>query len=406
VNATATSRPARSGRTRDADVAVIGAGPYGLSVAAHLRGRGHAPLVFGEPMAGWIRHMPKGMFLKSERDASNLSAPAAGHTLVDYCRAAGITPPGPDEPLPIDLFVRYGLWFQEELVPDVQRERVQRVERAGSGFALELESGESLNAGRVVVAAGHVAYAYVPEELWALGAADSVSHACDHDDLATFAGKSVAVIGGGQSALESAALLREAGARTHVLVREDTVRWGTRRTTSWKLRAKPRGGLGPGWSLYVYDRAPWLVRRLPDAMRLHLVRTVLGPSGAWWLRDRVDGVVDIRPGCRVEEARAAGGAVELRCRNATGAVEELTVDHVLAATGYRVDLDRSGLVGGSLLPHIDRVGSAPRLSGRFESSVPGLFFTGLAAAPSFGPVLRFVCGTGFTARRVTMGLDA
>jgi thioredoxin reductase len=384
---------------------VVGAGPYGLSVAAHLRGR-HAAHVFGDPMGGWIQNMPTGMFLKSERDASNLSAPAPGHTLADYYAAAGIPFQSRDDPVPIAVFIAYGLWFQEQFVPEIDRARVRRIDSGKAGFELALDSGETLRARRVVVATGLAEYAYVPDELASLApggpAADGpVSHTSQHADLSGFSGRRVAVIGAGQSALESAALLHEAGAEVHVLVRADHVRWGVRQGASWKLRTKPSSGLGPGWSLFAADRAPGLIHRLPDSSRLYLVRTILGPSGAWWLRDRVVDQVEIRTACQIVHAELDNGAVVIRYSTPSGASEELAVDHVLAATGYRVDLDQTAILSDAVRTQLRRIGSSPRLSKRFESSVPGLFFTGLAAAASFGPVLRFVRGADFTARCVS-----
>ena len=75
--------------TSSAPAVVIGAGPYGLSVAAHLRGRGIAVRTFGDVMDGWHTHMPAGMFLKSTSSASSLSAPGTGSTLADFCVVSG-----------------------------------------------------------------------------------------------------------------------------------------------------------------------------------------------------------------------------------------------------------------------------------------------------------------------------
>jgi cation diffusion facilitator CzcD-associated flavoprotein CzcO len=396
------------------DVAIVGAGPYGLSIAAHLLDAKIDALVCGEPMAGWRYHMPKGMYLKSTCDASSLSSPAPGSSLADYCAASGI--PNPDErhPVSLDLFVDYGLWFQKRQVAEIARVEIENVAVVPGGFRLSLSDGEEILAKAVVVAAGHVAYAYVPRELRAVAGEDAVagrvSHASRHADLSGFAGRSVAVIGGGQSALESAVLLREAGAEVHLLVRRPYLVWGSPPVApgSSLLRPllKPESPLGPGWSLFVLSRAPELVAYLPKSTRLFLMRAVLGPSGAWWLRGRLDQKIDVALETAVEEAALSNDKVVLQLRAKSGARSTLAVDHVIAATGYRVDLEALRFLDPALRAGIARIRgtAAPRLSRSFESSVPGLYFTGLTAAPTFGTLMRFVCGTRFTARTIRRAL--
>jgi hypothetical protein len=394
-------------------VAVIGAGPYGLSTAAHLEHRGIPARVFGEPLAGWRHHMPAGMHLKSTASASSISAPASGYTLADFCRSAGLAVPDDLQPVPIDLFVRYGLWFQERLAPAVERKRVRRVAPVESGFALTLESGEQLQATTVVVACGLASLAYVPVELRTVmpagpSASGPVSHSSRHRDFSCFAGKEVAVIGAGQSALESAALLHESGALVHVLVRGATVLYGRppQEESGGKLRSvvKPRSPLGPGWSHFVVSRAPRLIRYLPSRGRQHLVRSVLGPSGAWWLRERVKGRLQVLTGQVVRAAALSGERVTLELEDLQGRADRLTVDHVIAATGYRVDLRSFDFLAAELYPRLEHSRGWPRLTASFESSVRGLFFTGLPAAGTFGPLLRFVCGTAFAAPRASAGV--
>jgi thioredoxin reductase len=357
--------------------------------------------------------MPAGMYLKSTASASSLSAPAPGHTLADFCRSAGLTPPADKHPLPINLFVRYGLWFQERQAPAVERERVRRVAPVESGFALTLESGEELQADTVVVASGIASLAHVPAELRAVVPAGPspdgpLSHSSQHCDFSRFAGKEVAVVGAGQSALESAALLHEAGAAVRVLVRGATVLYGRppQEESGGRLGSviKPGSPLGPGWSHFVVSRAPRLIRYLPAQGRFHLVRSVLGPSGAWWLRERVAGRLQVSTGQRVRAGALTGERVSLTLEDRGGRTERLTVDHVLAATGYRVDLRSFDFLAEDLYPRLKQVKGWPRLTASFESSVPGLFFTGLPAAGTFGPLLRFVCGTAFAARRTSAGV--
>jgi thioredoxin reductase len=393
--------------TSTVPVAVIGAGPYGLSTAAHLQAASVDARVFGDPMSAWRDHMPVGMYLKSTPRASSLSSPCPDSTL-SYFNGD----PAKDSDsyaIPIDEFIRYGRWFQERFIPHVERERVDRIERDGDAFRIGLESGEELRARSVVAAIGHVTSAYVPPELADVveGVPDPsapVSHASQHRDPTALAGKEVAVVGAGQSALESAALLQEAGATVRVVVRGSRVLWGEPPDvvppTGLRRALKPSSNLGPGWSLYSFANAPHLYRRLPDGTRLRFVGSVLGPSGAWWLRERVDGVVPVLTGVPIRKARYDGARVTLESDRGV----EVEVDHVIAATGYRVDVDRLGLLADDVRRGVGRIGTAPRLDAGFESSVPGLYFTGLSAAPTFGPVLRFVAGTRFAARRVSRAI--
>ena len=393
---------------------IIGAGPYGLSAAAHLRARGVPVRVFGEVMASWRRNMPAGMFLKSTPAASNLAAPAPGYGLADFCAATGRQPLTGTQIVPRELFIRYGEWFQRQLVPDVEALRVCRLEQAEGGFRLMLSDGQEVAAGSVVLASGLNGFAHVPPELAAAAAPlglspdGLVSHSSQHHDLSVFAGREVAVIGAGQSALESAALLNESGASVRVLVRGQP-RFGLPpkppRTGLAGMLPEPNSPLGPTWRIYPFSHAPFMFRYLPAETRLMLGRRVLGPLGAWWLRERVDGKLPVLPGHRVTGARAEGGKIVLTMASGAGR-RELAVDHVIAATGYRVDLGRLGFLAPELRDQVRCVAGWPHLTGSFESSVAGLFFVSLTAAETFGPVMRFVCGAGFAARRVTRAVAA
>ncbi|MFJ9864220.1 FAD-dependent oxidoreductase [Streptomyces sp. NPDC101165] len=395
-----------------APVVVVGAGPYGLSVAAHLRAVGVPVRVFGDVMGSWRHAMATGMFLKSTPAATDLSAPEPGGRLADFRRLHGEPELTELTPIPCEVFVRYGQWFQKRYVGEVDPARVVAVDRAapGSGFTVRLDDGQELAAAAVVVATGLNGLAHVPDELRRLapegpGIGALVSHTSHHTDLSRYAGQRVAVVGGGQSALESAALLHEAGAEVQVLVREQRVLWGMTPDLArpWTQRlAKPASPLGTGWVLAAVCKAPGGVRQLPSSARLLLFRRALGPSGGWWLRDRVEGVVPVRTSCRVTRAEAAGCTAHLELSEPHGRGATLTVDHVLAATGYRLDLDVISFLSPAVRGAVACVpgSKAPHLTGTFESSVPGLYFTGSLAAPMFGPMMRFVAGTEFAATRI------
>lgn len=404
----------------DAAVAVVGAGPYGLSVAAHLQARKVPYRIFGEPMEGWRSHMPREMYLKSSPFASSISAPAPGHGLGEFRAQEGRHPGREREPVPLSEFVRYGLWFQHTCVPELERTAVRRVDRPHRDrFLLTLDDGEEFAARAVVVATGVTPYAYVPHELTGLREHGLVSHTADHTDLSAFAGRRVVVLGGGQSALETSALLYEAGAQPTVIARTrpsfgpppeaDTAR-------DRPLHARllwPEAAMGTGWPLVLCSRGPAAIRHLPARIRAHVLRTVLGPSGAWWLRERVQGRVPVLSDRSLRSAVRANGGVRLEVQNPGGDLESLYADHVIAGTGYLVDTDRVELLSPQLRRSVrkrvaepPRLAGAPELSADFQASVPGLYFAGLAAAATFGPLLRFVCGTGFTARRISASLAA
>ncbi len=352
--------------------------------------------------------MPKGMFLKSTWEASSFSAPGEGMLITDYCSGTGFSEVGDFSPVPIDLFVNYGLGFQQRYVKQVERSMVHAIAPASDGFRVSV-GDETMLATTVVVATGHVRYANTPEALRGEDLKAYVSHPSEHDDFSRLAGRSVAVIGAGQSALESAALLREAGAEVHLLVRDASILWGgppAEHVSALRRMVKPPSGLGPGWSHFVLSRAPNLVTYLPPALRLFLVRTVLGPSGAWWLRQRVENAVEVFLDTTVVGGKPVNGKVRLDLQKSDGSRSSLDVDHVLAATGYDVDVDALEFLDPALRSGTRRVrGSrAPLLSTTFESSVPGLYFSGLSAAATFGPVMRFVCGTDFTAPRIARSI--
>ncbi|POX56499.1 oxidoreductase [Streptomyces sp. Ru71] len=393
-------------------VAVIGAGPFGLSTAAHLRARAVPVRVFGDPMVSWRDHMPAGMLLKSTPAASDIDCPQRGHTLADYCTEAGIRRLVTDEDIvPVETFIAYGEWFQQQLVPELERVRVVSVDRrTGGGFELKLDSGEQFTARAVVVATGLSGLSHLPRELAAAApdgpaATAPVSHSSQHHDLTRFAGRELIVVGAGQSALETAVLAAEAGARVRVVARgRGRVAFGA---PPWdQPRLRPRSPFGRAWSLWALSYYPHPYRYLPAGIRHHLVRRVLGPLGAWWLRERFAGKVRVSEVARIVRAEATGEGTALTVRTHAGRTERLTADHVIAATGYRVNIAAMDFLGHELRTALAVSRGAPRLGAGYVSSVPGLYFTGLPAAASYGPVMRFVCGTEFASPRLARHLQA
>ncbi|MEI5135139.1 FAD-dependent oxidoreductase [Streptomyces libani] len=387
-------------------VAVIGAGPYGLSAAAHLRAYGLPVRVFGQPMVSWRTRMPAGMQLTSTPAASSIGVPWPGHTLGDFCAATGEGPYASDRDLlPVETFVRYGQWVQQRLVPGLEQVRVVSVDRRADGFELKLDSGEQLGARAVVVATGLTGLAQLPPELAAAipdgpSATGPVSHSSQHHDLSALAGRDVVVIGAGQSALESAVLLTEAGAAAVRVVARGPAAVGFGPPPDRRPRLRPPSPSGTAWPLHPLARHAGAFRRLPVPARRYLVRRVPVPLGAWWLRDRFTDRVRVTQGRRIVRATVRDGRPVLALRGADGQGGEVVADHVLAATGYRMDLAALDFLGQGLRTGVVARAGGPLLDAGFGSSVPGLYFTGLPAAASFGPVMRFVCGTEFASPRL------
>src|SRR5580700_8811751 len=382
--------------SRYCDVAVIGAGPYGLSAGAHLKAKGIAACVFGEPMEFWANKMPEGMLLRSPRVASSLSDPDGAFTLEAYEAASKREPCAP---LPLDTFVEYGRWFRHQLGSDLDERTVLRVERDKPGFRLTLRDGEEIRSKYVVIATGIGPFKRKPAVFQRLSSRQAI-HCYEGRDVRQFTGKRVAVIGAGQSALESAALLHEANAQVEVIARTSHLRWIGGH--SWLHHMGPISSLlysshdvGPiGISrLVAYPR---LVSRVPlnarDKIRTRAVRS----AGAPWLVRRLSGV-EITTGRSVTEAKKFGDEVVLTLDDGS----ERRVDHVLLGTGYQVDLSRYDFLPQELTRDIEQFDGYPKLASGFRSSVPGLHFIGATAARSFGPLLYFVAGTEFASRELT-----
>jgi cation diffusion facilitator CzcD-associated flavoprotein CzcO len=386
--------------SKDTEVAIVGAGPYGLSVAAHLRARGVSFRIFGRPMSFWLR-MPESINLKSFAFATNVYVPQRGFAFPEYCRARGLED---EEPCSMASFAEYGLWVQRTLVPEVEPVDVSTLEARGRAYELTLENGggERFRANRVVVATGLGHFAYVPRVLAHL-APELGSHTAEHTEFSRFAGKEVAVIGAGASAVEAAAMVLEAGGKPLLLVRGEQLvfhtRMGLERPLLERLR-RPNSVLGPGRKSWALQNFPMLLHYVPEARRVRFTRGYLGPAGPWWLRDRFFGKVPYRLRAEVTGAEVRGDKVVLTVREDGEPERRIEVDHVIAGTGFEPDLDRLPFLDAALRARIRRTERAPALSSAFESSVAGLYFVGTAASFSFGPLFRFVAGARYASPTV------
>ena len=388
------------------DIAIIGAGPYGLSLAANLRGNGRSVRIFGSPMRSWSHHMPKGMHLKSEGFASNLHDPAESLTLEHFCAERGIPYAHIGLPVHIDTFIEYGKEFQRRFAPQLEQTLIESLRQVGEQFELRTSAGETFRARDVVVAAGIVNFSYVPPTLNQLGSL--LTHSSEHADLENFKGRKVAVLGAGASAIDLAALLRQGGASVEVVARRSTIAFHNppdeprpvlRRVTA------PRSGLGLGWRSRWASDLPLVFHALPESLRIRIVAKHLGPAPGWFVRDAVAGL-PMHLGVGIGESKVEGGRAVLTLRRPDHSKTTVTADHVIAATGYKVSMHRLKFIDDALKARIQTADEAPVLNRHFESSVPRLYFIGTVAANSFGPLLRFAFGAEFTAKRVAARLRA
>jgi cation diffusion facilitator CzcD-associated flavoprotein CzcO len=378
----------------DLHTTIIGAGPYGLSVAAHLEAKRRPYQVFGSPMESWRKFMPAGMILKSEPFASNLWDPGRRFSLQRYCRAHNVPYQAVGRPVSLEQFLKYAEWFRGNTQKSPMDTRVVSLRRSGRGFALGMADGAVITSQRVVLATGHLAYFVMPPELSHLPE-PQVAHSSRMLELKRYIGRHITVIGAGQSALETAALLHEAGAHVDILAR--------RRQVEWNQPSKPRplleriiapdAGVASGWRSWAISEMPRTFRRVFAPEKRHgFVADAYGPSGSWWLRDRVDRRIKIFLNCHTQTASLADGRVRLSIASTEGP-QEITADHVICATGYRVNIERLPYLDAELLSDIHReAGGIPALSSTFETSVPGLFIVGITTSPVFGPIMRFMYG--------------
>lgn len=390
------------------DVAIIGAGPYGLSLAAHLRPKGLRVRIFGRPLDTWRHHMPRNMLLKSDGFASNLSTPTEGHTLKDYCAEHGLAYADKGSPIALDTFLAYAESFRKQFTPRLEDTQVTKLERTGSGFRLELERGEPCLARNVVVATGITSYAHMPDVVAALPPW-LVSHSFQHRNGEPFRGREVAVIGAGASAIDTAVLLDDCGVSARIIARKSHIRFHAppdpdAESILRQLR-KPSSGIGPGWRSFMCASAPLLFHRLPERLRLRATKNHLGPAPGWFMRERMEGQIPTLLGHHIERAEVRDGRVALKLATPSGKNKTVMCDHVIAATGYRPDLRRLSFLTPDLRAHITSVENTAILSDNFETSVPGLFVVGPAAANSFGPLMRFMVGAEFAAPRLAAVLE-
>ncbi|MBV9573581.1 MAG: NAD(P)/FAD-dependent oxidoreductase, partial [Acidobacteriales bacterium] len=365
------------------EIAIVGAGPYGLSIAAHLRKHGIPFRIFGHPMDSWRAHMPKGMLLKSDGFASDIYDPDRSFTLREYCAGRQIDYADTGLPVSRETFTDYGVAFQQRLVPELEEKNVVGIEQVAGEFRLRLDDGETLESQRVILAVGITHFEHTPTSISQLPP-QFLSHSFRHHDLESFRGRRVVVLGGGSSAIDLAGLLKEAGSDVQLVARRPSLRFHSephpgKPTPWWRRMRHPQSGLGPGWRSRFFANSPELFYYLPERLRLEAVRKSLGPSAGWFAKKKMENV-PVWLGVTVQSADVAGGEVRLRLLAANGSQRELLTEHIIAATGYKVDMARLTFLSAGIRSALKTVDGTPILSPAFESSLPGLYFVGIAAA--------------------------
>jgi cation diffusion facilitator CzcD-associated flavoprotein CzcO len=388
------------------DVAIIGAGPYGLSLAAHLQGGSKSFRIFGEPMRSWTHHMPKGMSLKSEGFASCLYDPRDEFPLSVYCADKGIPYADVAIPVKLDTFIAYGMEFQKRFVPNLEKTQVTSVSKKGDHFELTTANGDVALAREVVVAAGIAHFARLPEFLKPVGNG-VVSHSAEHSDLSGFKGKKVGVLGGGSSAVDIAVILLQQGVDVQMIARAPQLLFHDAPKdprSLWESIKAPRSGLGTGWRSRLCTDIPMVFYALPESLRHRAVARHLGPAPCWFTRDAVVGKLPMHLGAEPTAATPKGNGVQLTIRRSDGSSKDLEFDHLIAATGYKVSLSRLKFLDADIQTKLRKAAETPVLDRYFQSSVPGLYFVGITAANNFGPMLRFAYGAKFAAHRLSQRL--
>ena len=372
---------------------IIGAGPYGLAAAAHLKAKNIPTLIFGKPMEFW-KKMPPGMFLKSTWASLNIADPENAYTLQKFGKAHQI--PAQD-PVALKTFLAYSQWYLKKVALEIDQTFVQSLTQDGPGFHVDLEDGRSVKAGRVLIATGVTPFPRIPEFARHLSP-EWVSHSQDHSDFLEFQGQQVVVVGHGQSAFESAALLAEAGARVELIARGRIV-WIDRRLYRYAGVAKrifyPPSDIGPaGISWFV--AFPQVFRRISDARRVALDARCVRPAAAPWIRSRVEGRFTMTPETSITSAIEQGGKLALQLSDGT----TRQVDHIILGTGYQPEVEKLAYIDPALRQQVQQRNGYPLLNQWFESSVPHLYFSGALTAYNFGPICRFVTGSFGPARQL------
>ncbi len=378
------------------ELLIIGAGPFGLSVAAYCQHLGIDYRIVGRPMGFWKSDMPGGMILRSDCDWH--LDPLDIHTLEEFASTLGYTRDDV-EPLAINFYLNYTQWFQDQkqiVAEPVQVSRLDRFQENGGQFAATLSDGQQILTRKVVLAVGFQYFKHIPAAVANMLPPDCYTHTCDLVDFKHLDGKRCLIIGGRQAAFEWAALIHEIGAeQVHVVYRHDTPALEPSDWT-WVMPILDNMVEHPSWFRELTpEQQDELNRRFWAEGRLKIEP---------WLAPRilVDGI-NLWPNTRITGCDTAPGKdLKIKLDND----ETLAVDQVIFATGYRVDLNRIPfLAAGNLQPQIELLNGYPVLDTHFQSTVPGLFITSMPATQDFGGFFAFTAAVRTSAKLIGQALN-
>jgi len=383
-------RPSQLSAVRDTALLIVGAGPFGLAMAAYAQHLGIEHTIVGEPMGAWKSNMPRAMILRSHLDWH--LDPLETHTLERYLAVRGLDRDSV-EPLSRDFYLGYADWFQQEKGIHPVRERVVRLDAKGDGFVATLSDGEAISADKVVLAIGFANFAHIPADLAALLPPEHYSHTCHLVEFEPLRDKRCLIIGGRQSAFEWAALLAEHGAAAvHVCHRHPTPlfqdsEWG------WINSAVERFVDEPGWYRNLTGQEKQQVHDMFAEAKIKLEPWL-------WLRIDKDNV-RLWPDTRLAGCAETTQGVKVSLTNG----RDLTVDHVVLATGYRVDMQQVPFIAtGNLSTRLQLDGGYPTLDSQLQTNIPGLFITSLPACQDFGPFFAFTVAVKASAKVIGKAL--
>ncbi len=360
------------------DVLIVGAGPYGLSLASRLRNHRVEHVILGESMGFWRHNMPAGMYLRSSWDW--YLDPQGIWTIERFLKDRGLQK-SDVEPFPLDTYLEYVEWFRRAEGIEPVESRVQRLDYGAEGtFVAVCSDGKRFSAKRVVIALGFSSFPHIPVELPSDLPRHRVHHTLDFVDLSRAAGKSFLIVGGRQSAFEWSALLAEAGAERVIVSHRHPSPAFEEADWSWVAPLVEGMIADPGWFRAISnEERSSISQRLWGEGRLKVEP---------WLEPRLrNAPVEVRPESRLRSASIGNGervSVELDDGTTFG------VDEIILATGYKADISRVDFVArGSVFDHIVAVDGHPVLDAHFQSSVPGLYMTSMLATRDFGPFFGF-----------------